>query len=47
MDDPALLYAPHGAPGKFWNPWAPRTNGLLDVLRWQLGKNPYDKRQPL
>jgi N-acyl-phosphatidylethanolamine-hydrolysing phospholipase D len=47
MDDPALLYAPHGAPGKFWNPWAPKTNGLREVLRWQLGKNPYDKRQPL
>jgi L-ascorbate metabolism protein UlaG (beta-lactamase superfamily) len=23
------------------------TNGLREVLRWQLGKNPYDKRQPL
>jgi N-acyl-phosphatidylethanolamine-hydrolysing phospholipase D len=47
MDDPALLYAPHGAPGRFWNPWAPRTNGLREVLRWQLEKSPYDKRQPL
>jgi N-acyl-phosphatidylethanolamine-hydrolysing phospholipase D len=47
MDDPALLYAPHGAPGKFWNPWAPMTTGVLDVLRWKLRKNPYDKRQPL
>jgi N-acyl-phosphatidylethanolamine-hydrolysing phospholipase D len=47
--DPALLYAPHGAPGKFWNPWEPMTTGLREVLRWQLGKrnNPYDKSRPL
>ncbi len=47
MEDPALLYAPHGAPGKFFNPWAPMTTSFLDVLRWKLRKNPYDKRQPL
>jgi N-acyl-phosphatidylethanolamine-hydrolysing phospholipase D len=50
MDDPALLYAPHGAPGGFWNPWAPTTAGFSQLLRWKLlGRNPYaaDKRRPV
>jgi N-acyl-phosphatidylethanolamine-hydrolysing phospholipase D len=42
-----LLYAPHGAPGAFFNPWAPFRGRFSDVLRWKLGgKNPYDKRTP-
>jgi N-acyl-phosphatidylethanolamine-hydrolysing phospholipase D len=44
--DPALLYAPHGAPGQFFNPWARFETGVLDVLRWKLGGNPYGPRQP-
>jgi len=41
------LYAPHGEPGHFFNPWsvAPPT-GFSTLLRWKLGKNPYDKKRP-
>ncbi|HZF13884.1 MAG TPA: MBL fold metallo-hydrolase [Thermoanaerobaculia bacterium] len=46
MDDPALLYAPHGEPGRFWNPWAPMTTGFSQLLRWKLRKNPYSPRRP-
>ncbi|HXO22505.1 MAG TPA: MBL fold metallo-hydrolase [Thermoanaerobaculia bacterium] len=42
----SLLDAPHGAPGRFWNPWKPMTVGLLDVLRWKLKGNPYGPRRP-
>ncbi|MDP9119758.1 MAG: MBL fold metallo-hydrolase [Acidobacteriota bacterium] len=42
----ALLYAPHGEPGRFWNPWQPFPGRPLDVLRWQLGRNSYDKSKP-
>jgi N-acyl-phosphatidylethanolamine-hydrolysing phospholipase D len=44
--DTDLLYAPHGQPGHFFNPWAPFKNRLLQVLQWKLGKNPYDKSAP-
>jgi N-acyl-phosphatidylethanolamine-hydrolysing phospholipase D len=44
--DTDLLYAPHGAPGHFFNPWAPFKNRRLQVLQWKLGKNPYDKSAP-
>src|SRR5215208_822955 len=44
--DPALLYAPHGVPGRFFNPWSPFNTGVLDVLRWKLGGNPYGSRRP-
>ena len=44
--DTDLLYAPHGAPGHFFNPWAPFKNRRLQVLQWKLGKNPYDKSVP-
>jgi N-acyl-phosphatidylethanolamine-hydrolysing phospholipase D len=45
---PDLLYAPHGAPGHFFNPWAPFQNRFTDLLRWKLGgKNRYDKSAPL
>ncbi len=49
MASPDLLYAPHGEPGRFFNPWmAPSGNrGLRDLLRWKLGKNEYDKKRPL
>jgi N-acyl-phosphatidylethanolamine-hydrolysing phospholipase D len=45
--DPALLYAPHGRPGRFFNPWGQFPNRLLDVLRWKLSDNPYDRGAPL
>lgn len=41
------LYAPHGEPGHFFNPWGVEPRGLLDVLRWKLRRNPYDKSKPL
>lgn len=44
--DTNLLYAPHGAPGRFFCPWAPFNNSLGMVLKWKLGKNPYDKSAP-
>jgi N-acyl-phosphatidylethanolamine-hydrolysing phospholipase D len=40
------LYAPHGEPGNFFNPWAPFKSRFTDLLRWQLGKKPYDKTIP-
>ena len=48
MDSPDLLYAPHGEPGRFFSPWRPWTTRFTDLLRWQLGKNPYaeDKKTP-
>jgi hypothetical protein len=43
-----LLYAPHGEPGRFFNPWLPFNNRFLDLLRWQLSRNKgYDKSAPL
>jgi N-acyl-phosphatidylethanolamine-hydrolysing phospholipase D len=42
-----LLFAPHGAPGRFFNPWNREERGLTDLLRWQLSRNPYDKKRPL
>lgn len=41
------LYAPHGEPGQFFNPWSvsPPT-GFSALLRWKMGKNPYDKKRP-
>jgi N-acyl-phosphatidylethanolamine-hydrolysing phospholipase D len=44
--DTSLLYAPHGGPGHFFNPWSPFNNSLLMVLKWQLGKKGYDKSAP-
>jgi len=42
--DADSLYAPHGEPGHFFNPWAPFNTTFLQVMRWQLGKNEYDKK---
>lgn len=49
--DPDLLYAPHGAPGRFFCPWQRFTAGPLDVLRWKLAGlagrgGPYDRKTP-
>src|SRR5260370_15130339 len=42
----APLYASHQAGGHYFNPWDQRSPRLLDLLRWMLGPNPYDKRAP-
>jgi N-acyl-phosphatidylethanolamine-hydrolysing phospholipase D len=48
ISDPDPLYAPHGQPGHFFNPWGELPGRLTDVLRWKLGnKNEYDKSAPL
>lgn len=44
---PDLLYAPHGEPGRFFNPWQPFRSRFSDLLRWQFGKKEYDKSAPL
>ncbi|MBW8873610.1 MAG: MBL fold metallo-hydrolase [Acidobacteria bacterium] len=45
---PDSLYAPHGGPGRFFNPWgAFPPVGLSALLRWKLEKNEYEKRRPL
>jgi N-acyl-phosphatidylethanolamine-hydrolysing phospholipase D len=42
------LYAPHGDESSgFFNPWGHENRGVLDVLRWKLSRNPYDKSGPL
>jgi N-acyl-phosphatidylethanolamine-hydrolysing phospholipase D len=38
-----LLYAPHEKAGRFFVPWGSRPARLLDLLRWKLGRNRYDK----
>jgi N-acyl-phosphatidylethanolamine-hydrolysing phospholipase D len=46
--DPALLFAAHGRPGRFWNPWGTFPNRLVDLLRWKLlSRNAYDRSAPL
>jgi N-acyl-phosphatidylethanolamine-hydrolysing phospholipase D len=40
------LYAPHGGPGGFFNPWERFEPSVLRFLRWQLlSRNAYDKRR--
>jgi len=47
VQDPALLFAPHGEPGRFFCPWQPFQNRPLDLLRWKLrGRAPYDRKTP-
>jgi len=43
---PSLLYAPHGEPGRFFNPWGEMQTGLPELLRWKLRKNSYGPRRP-
>jgi N-acyl-phosphatidylethanolamine-hydrolysing phospholipase D len=45
--DPDLLYAPHGEPGRFFNPWRRVEPRFTDLLRWKLGRNEYDKSKPV
>jgi len=45
--DSQLLYAPHGRPGAFFNPWGRLPNRFTDLLRWKLGGGAeYDKSRP-
>jgi len=46
VDGRTSLYAPHLARGRYFNPWRPATARRLDLLRWKLRRNPYDKRRP-
>jgi N-acyl-phosphatidylethanolamine-hydrolysing phospholipase D len=38
-----LLYAPNYQDGVYQNPWQPMRAGFLDLLRWKLSPNPYDR----
>jgi N-acyl-phosphatidylethanolamine-hydrolysing phospholipase D len=40
---PGALHAPHHGPDGFFNPWEPFDWSLSRFLRWQLGRNPFDK----
>ncbi len=45
--NPDLLYAPHGEPGHFFNPWGVFPARFADLLRWKLSRrNAYDKSAP-
>lgn len=39
--DPALLYAPHGQPGAWFNPWRPLDRRVTDLFRWMVSRNAY------
>jgi N-acyl-phosphatidylethanolamine-hydrolysing phospholipase D len=42
------LYAPHGEPGAFFNPWAQSPRSWWRVVRWLLfSRNPWDKSRPI
>lgn len=46
--NPDLLYALHGQPGGFFNPWGQVPTRFTDLLRWKLGgRNEYDKSAPV
>ncbi|HEX2165146.1 MAG TPA: MBL fold metallo-hydrolase [Thermoanaerobaculia bacterium] len=40
------LYAPHGRPGAFFNPWRPFRMPFGNVVRWWLSPGRYDKSAP-
>jgi N-acyl-phosphatidylethanolamine-hydrolysing phospholipase D len=40
------LYAPHRKDGAFFNPWAPFSWRVSNLLRWYLGTNAFDKSRP-
>jgi N-acyl-phosphatidylethanolamine-hydrolysing phospholipase D len=42
-----LLYADHGSPGPFFNPWTTSRRSLWRILKWQFSSNPYDKGRPV
>ena len=39
--DPSVLYAPHGQPGAWFNPWQPWDRKFTDMLRWGVSHNAY------
>jgi len=47
--DPALLFAPHGEPGSWFNPWNPRPRRYTDLFRWLTSRSSYtgEWRDPL
>ena len=48
--DPATLYAPHSAAGRFFQPWGQVRRGIPEVLRWKLGTNEHaaaKRRRPV
>ncbi len=45
--DASSLYANHRDGGRFFNPWDAFDTGPLDMLRWAISRNPYDKAGPL
>lgn len=46
--DPASLYAPHGQPGAWINPWGASNQHWTDVFRWLLSRSAYigERRNP-
>ncbi|RIK99106.1 MAG: hypothetical protein DCC71_20575 [Proteobacteria bacterium] len=40
------LYAPHREGGRFFNPWRRQDWSFVDLLRWQLSPNRFDKSRP-
>ena len=47
--DTASLYAPHGEPGAWFNPWHPQRKSLTTILRWWTSRSAYtgERRFPL
>jgi len=39
--DPALLFAPHGGPGAWFNPWSPKERRYGDLFRWLVSCSSY------
>lgn len=46
--DPALLFAAHGNPGEWFNPWAPKERRYTDLFRWLVSRSAYsgERRDP-
>jgi len=46
---PDSLYAPHGEPGAWFNPWLPRAKRLSTLIRWWMSRSAYtgEWRNPL
>lgn len=46
--DPALLFAPHGGPGVWFNPWSPKERRYTDLFRWLVSRSAYtgERRDP-
>ena len=46
--DPSLLYAAHGQPGAWFNPWRPSNKRWTDLFRWAISRSAYtgERRDP-